>query len=153
MQSQKFIFYISRNTEKISFDKNMMFNDDNELKYNEIHITQLYILPNLKKSIDILNSTHTGLLQINIEKFNYNIIGSQNYTFSLLDMMTPYKYNGMCASKITDKSTFTMNGEKIELRIGILIGGEDLRCYTDNVDENLEFADDEDLIHMELLFK
>jgi len=159
MQSPKFMFYISSDDKTISFNKNILLTNDNKIKYNEIHITQIIIHPKLKKSVMLLNGNdrYYTSLNIDIENFNENIVNfSENkYTLTLLDMMSPYNYDGTYSSKIINNSSFVLNGENIELKFVVKIGNDSLNFYTENVsdEKEYEFDADETLIELELFFK
>jgi hypothetical protein len=103
------------------------------------------------------NDRYYTSLNIDIENFNENIVNfSENkYTLTLLDMMSPYNYDGTYSSKIINNSSFVLNGENIELKFVVKIGNDSLNFYTENVSDEKEyqFDADETLIELELFFK
>ncbi len=158
MQSPKYTFYLSQNNNILIFDKKNFLNKENKIKWSEIHITQFIIHPKFKNEILLIPNDYCSSICLSIENFNENInviketgkIIYENYTLNLLDISIPYNYNGKYSSKIINNENFIKNENNIELKIKILIDGDEI--------DNYFYVDDEDantstIFEIELFFK
>jgi hypothetical protein len=146
MSSPKFIFYLTQNNNILSFDKNIMIDVNNKIKWNEIHITQFIIHKEYKD--DIRN------ISLSIDNFNENIDmsnESNNYTIKLVDVNNQYFYNNLHSSKITNNIDFIENNNKIHFKLDIMINNNPINDYffLDSDDESNEVT----LFEIELFFK
>ena len=165
MRSPKFIFYIKKGTKVLSFDKRIMLGACGIL-YDEIHISQLVILPKFNKRIHLLDYSIKQylLLTINIENFNENIhefnTGKdkvlKKYTQIIPVINIPYNYNGIYSSKILNKNYIGCGKRNVEFKINIFIDDSEYTEYTEELlhhTTKYKFEEDEDLILLEVFFK
>jgi len=151
MQSPKYIFYLSQNNNTLFFKKDMFINESNQIRWSEIHVTQFVIFPMYKKIYKKIMDEGSSLT-INIENFNENVDGVENYTCKMLNIDEPYKYDNRYSSKIIDPAQFTINGNIVELKVNLLMDNGPIDEWFYSEDEK-DAADNSVIFEIELYFK
>jgi hypothetical protein len=131
------------------FNKDMLLDNNNKIKWKEIHITQFIIHPKFLKDLSFNDGYHRTI-EVCIKNFceNMDIVNDISYTIKLLDITRQYIYNNTYSSRITNNSNFIEKDYKFGLDIDIKIDNENINNYF-SVEDNF----DETIFEIELYFK